>query len=113
MPSISMGRVHLRVVYAHRMVRCVVHDRGMADVIAERDRKLAAVLELLGQAAEQKAAWSEEVESLVRQARALGASQEEIAPHAQVHQSTVSRMLARTDPVGNDSADVGRASAET
>lgn len=90
-----------------------MHDRSMTDVIAERDRKLAEVFERLEQAAGQKAAWSDEVESLVRQARALGASQDEIAPVAQVHQSTVSRMLARTDPAANGSADVGRASAET
>jgi DNA-binding MarR family transcriptional regulator len=85
----------------------------MADVIAELERQRADVLTRLGQAADQKAAWTQEHESLVQQARALDIAQDDIAAHAQVDQSTVSRMLARSDPTGNGSADVGRASAET
>lgn len=53
------------------------------------------MLERLELAADQAAAWGHEHESLVRQAFELGAPQHQIAAHAQVAQSTVSRMLAR------------------
>jgi hypothetical protein len=58
-------------------------------------RELADVLDRLALAADQVHAWVAEHESLVRQAYELGATQHEIAPHAQVAQSTVSRILTR------------------
>ncbi|MCS7484670.1 hypothetical protein ACFFQW_45105 [Umezawaea endophytica] len=53
------------------------------------------MLDRLALAADQVHAWVDEHETLVRQAYELGAAQHDIAPHAQVAQSTVSRILAR------------------
>ncbi len=74
------------------------HVRRPVPPDSEQGRELAAVLERLELAADQAAAWLAEHESLVRQAYELGATQHEIAAHAQVAQSTVSRTLARDTP---------------
>ncbi|GAA1291992.1 hypothetical protein [Saccharothrix xinjiangensis] len=71
------------------------HVRRPVPADSEAGRELAAILDRLALAADQVHAWVDEHESLVRQAYELGATQHEIAPHAQVAQSTVSRMLAR------------------
>ncbi|MFE9747574.1 hypothetical protein ACFYOT_21950 [Saccharothrix saharensis] len=71
------------------------HVRRPVPADSEAGRELVTVLERLALAADQVQAWVNEHESLVRQAYELGATQHEIAPPAQVAQSTVSRMLAR------------------
>lgn len=60
---------------------------------ADRDRD--ALLDEIEQAADQIAAWTARWETLVRQAVQLGVPQRRIAPHANVDQSTVSRLVAR------------------
>lgn len=71
------------------------HVRRPVPEDSETGRELAAVLDRLALAADQVHAWVDEHETLVRQAYELGAAQHDIAPHAQVAQSTVSRILAR------------------
>ncbi|SDL00775.1 hypothetical protein SAMN04488074_108231 [Lentzea albidocapillata subsp. violacea] len=53
------------------------------------------LLDEIEQAADQVAAWTARWESLVRQAVERGVPQRRIAPHANVDQSTVSRLAAR------------------
>lgn len=60
---------------------------------ADRDRD--ELLDEIEQAADQIAAWTARWESLVRQAVERGVPQRRIAPHANVDQSTVSRLAAR------------------
>lgn len=53
------------------------------------------LLDEIEQAADQVAAWTARWESLVRQAVERGVPQRRIAPHANVDQSTVSRLATR------------------
>ncbi|KJK50432.1 hypothetical protein UK23_10575 [Lentzea aerocolonigenes] len=62
---------------------------------ADAGRDPDELLDEIEQAADQVAAWTARWESLVRQAVQRGIAQRRIAPHANVAQSTVSRLAAR------------------
>ncbi|WP_139190491.1 hypothetical protein [Actinokineospora iranica] len=79
----------------------------MTDPIAARDAELAGVFERLEQAAEQEAAWRDEKESLVRQAKALGASHRAIGGRIEMSHTGVGKLITRTTPAADGSGDVG------
>ncbi|WP_143073766.1 hypothetical protein [Actinokineospora terrae] len=68
----------------------------MTDPITARDTRLAAVLAELEQADEQYLAWRGERESLIRQAKALGASHRRIADHTSLTHTGIGRLIRRT-----------------
>ncbi|CRK55445.1 hypothetical protein [Alloactinosynnema sp. L-07] len=70
----------------------------MTDPITARDHDLHAVLADLDQADDQYLAWRGERESLIRQAKALGASHRRIADHTSLSHTGVGRLIRRTDP---------------
>ncbi|MBM7771743.1 hypothetical protein JOD54_001947 [Actinokineospora baliensis] len=70
----------------------------MTDPITATADRLAAVLDALEQADEQYHAWREERESLIRQAKALGASHRGIASRTSLSHTGVGRLIARTTP---------------
>ncbi|WP_157440582.1 hypothetical protein [Actinokineospora inagensis] len=70
----------------------------MTDPITARDTDLAAVLAALEQADEQYHAWRDERESLIRQAKALGASHRRIAEHTSLSHTGIGRLIHRTTP---------------
>lgn len=70
----------------------------MTDPITARDTELDVVLADLEQADDQCLAWRGERESLIRQAKALGASHRRIADHTSLSHTGVGRLIRRTSP---------------
>lgn len=70
----------------------------MTDPIHAREAELAAVLAELEQADDQYLAWRGERESLIRQAKSLGASHRRIAEHTSLSHTGVGRLIRRTTP---------------